>query len=124
MGLQRAIVDASRAEHRGRRLEHRLLDSRHGQRCHGDLFTMEHRRAVGRAHVEVVADQVLALTRWVTPAAQCHANSRQHKRPRERAHRVGFAVDQRLRRIQQCGLVGFEQRKGRVPVSGIAQPVR
>ena len=73
--LQHALVDACRAKHRRRRLEHRLLDSRHRQRRHRNLLTVKVRRcAIGRAHVKVVADQVLALAGRVTSPAQCHAD--------------------------------------------------
>ena len=46
-------------------------------------------RSVRRAHhVDVVADQVLALARRIAAAADRHAEAGQHERARERAHRA------------------------------------
>ncbi len=81
--------DRRRSDARRRPVDHRFLDARHRQRRHGDLLAVEMRRAIaGREHVDVVADEVLALACGVAAAADRHAEAREDERTRERPHGV------------------------------------
>ena len=60
--------------------------------AHRDLLAVQGAAAARRrAHLDVVADQMLALARRIAAVADRHAESRQHERAHERAHRLEIA---------------------------------
>ena len=77
---------------RRRRFEHPLLHPRHRQRRDRHLLAVQIDCAMRREHVDVMADEMLALARRIAAAADRHPEAGQHERARERAHRIEVAA--------------------------------
>ena len=104
--------------------KHLFLNAGHGQRRDGDLLAVEVGVATRRReHVDVMADQMLALARRVAAAADRHAEAGQHERARERPHRVEVAGQERLGRVQQDRFVFRQHRERRASIRRAVQMV-
>jgi hypothetical protein len=98
-----------------------LVEAGHDQGGDADLLAVEGLGQLRRHHVDVVADQVLALAGRIAAAAEGHAEAGEHQSAREAGHGLEVAGEQRAGFGEERGLVLGEQSEGRRPVGPLEQ---